>query len=55
LSLAEFVERFINCDLGFFGQECGRITGPENPFDANVDVLDSWRSPLGLRLAEVFH
>jgi putative transposase len=27
---------FMNYDLGFFDQECGRVTSAENPFDAKV-------------------
>ena len=27
---------FMNYDLGFFDQECGRVTSAENPFEAKV-------------------
>jgi putative transposase len=27
---------FMHYDLGFFDQECGRVTSAENPFDAKV-------------------
>ena len=27
---------FMNYDLGFFDQECGRVTSAENPFNAKV-------------------
>jgi hypothetical protein len=40
---------FMNYDLGFFDQECGRVTSAETPFDAKVlPMCPEWTARTGM-------